>query len=335
MTELLAAAGASRVTFRSAAPSLPVARSSKEARTLDDTDTTPEERSTIEQAWRAHRSYLVNLAYAMLRGIAGAEDATQEAFARLASAEIERIEDLRGWLIVVTSRICLDEIGSARARREALYDPGTIDTVVAPTWAGASVDPADRTTLDDEVRLALLVVLELLSPPERVAFVLHDVFGLPFDTVARALGRPVPTCRQLAHRARLAIRAEHPATTGVSVAEQRQVTERFIAACANGDLDALLAVLAADVEGTVDLGPTDRRSGVVVHGAQPVARNVLRYFGSWTTLVEIPGTTTGVVAGFVARRLYALMVLSTRGDTVDHVDVTADPAKLAHLGALV
>jgi RNA polymerase sigma-70 factor (ECF subfamily) len=312
-----------------------VAPSPKEVRTLDETDTTPEERSTIEQAWRLHRSYLVNLAYSILRDIAGAEDATQEAFARLAKAEIERIDDLRGWLIVVTSRICLDQIGSARARRETLHDTGTIDTVVAPRWTTASVDPADRITLDDEVRLALLVVLERLSPPGRAAFVLHDIFGLPFDTVARALGRPVPTCRQLAHRARLAIRAERPAPTGVSMAEQRQVTERFIAACANGDLDALLAVLAPDVEGTVDLGPTDRRSGIVVHGAHPVARNVLRYFGSWTTLVELPGTGTGVVAGFVAGRLYAVMVLRTREDAVDHIDVTADPARLVHLGALV
>ncbi|HTW06667.1 MAG TPA: sigma factor-like helix-turn-helix DNA-binding protein [Acidimicrobiales bacterium] len=190
-------------------------------------------------------------------------------------------------------------------------------------------------TLDDEVRLALLVVLEHLSPPERVAFVLHDVFGLPFETVARALGRPAPTCRQLAHRARLAIRAERSATSGVGPAEQRLVTEQFIAACANGDLDGLLSVLAPDVEGTVDLGLADRRSGVVVRGARPVARNLLRYFGSWTTLVEIPGAGPAVVVGFVAGRLYALMVLATRGDVVVDIDATADPAKLAHLAALV
>jgi RNA polymerase sigma-70 factor, ECF subfamily len=291
-------------------------------------------RSLIEQAWRGHRPYLVNLAYSMLRDIAGAEDAAQEAFARLAGSDVEQIADLRGWLIVVTSRICLDQIGSARVRRETVREPAAVDTL-APAGSTWSPDPADRVTLDDEVRLALLVVLQQLSPPERVAFVLHDVFGLPYDTVARAIGRPVPTCRQLAHRARLAIRGERSVTPGVDLAEQRLVTDRFISACANGDLDGLLTVLAPGVEGDVDLGSTDRRTGVVVHGAQPVARNLLRYFGAWTTLVEIPAGGPAVVLAFVAGRLYAVVTLTTRGDAVVDIHVTADPAKLTHLAALV
>jgi RNA polymerase sigma-70 factor (ECF subfamily) len=300
---------------------------------LDKTVTTAQGTSRVEQAWREDRSYLVNLAYSMLRDVAAAEDATQEAFARLADAEITEIRDVRGWLIVVTSRICLDQMGSARARRETLGASDVIDTV-APIWPGPSMDPADRVTLDDEVRLALLVVLERLSPPERVAFVLHDVFGLSFDTVAAALGRPTPTCRQLAHRARLALRAERPVAAGVDMVAQRRVTERFIAACANGDLDGLLAVLAPDVEGTVDLGPTDRRSGVVVHGARAVGRNLLRHFGSWTTLVEIPAAEPVVVVSFVARRMHALMVLGTREGAIADIHVTADPVKLAQLAAL-
>lgn len=266
----------------------------------------------------------------MLRDAASAEDATQEAFARLVDAEITEIRDMRGWLIVVTSRICLDQMGSARARRETLGASDVIDTV-APIWPAPSMDPADRVTLDDEVRLVLLVVLERLSPPKRVAFVLHDVFGLSFDTVDAALGRPAPTCRQLAHRARLALRAERPVAAGVDMVAQRRVTERFIAACANGDLDGLLAVLAPDVEGTVDLGPTDRRSGVVVHGAHAVGRDLLRHFGSWTTLVEIPAAEPVVVVSFVARRTHTLMVLGTRGGAIVDIHVTADPVKLAAL----
>jgi RNA polymerase sigma-70 factor, ECF subfamily len=289
--------------------------------------------SPIEQAWRAHRAHLVNLAYAMLRDIAGAEDATQEAFSRLAKADVDQIDDLRGWLIVVTSRICLDQIGSARARRETVSEPATIDALAAAA-SRQSFDPADRVTLDDEVHLALLVVLQRLSPPERVAFVLHDVFGLPYDTVGCAIGRSAPSCRQLAHRARLAIRSERPAAP-VNLAEQRLVTERFISACANGDLTRLLDVLAPDVEGTVDLGPADRRTGVVVQGAQPVARNLLRYFGSWTTLVEIPAVGSPVVLAFVAGRLYAVVTLSTRGHAVIDIHATADPAKLTHLATLV
>jgi len=333
--------------------------------------------SPIEQAWRAHRSYLVNLAYAMLRDVGAAEDAVQEAFARLAAADVEQIRDLRGWLIVVTSRICLDQVDSARARRERPSEPVTIDTLTsggagaggaapdpaAPGRAGPDVDPADRVTLDDEVHLALLVVLQRLTPAERVAFVLHDVFGLPYDTVAGAMGRTVTSCRQLAHRARLAVRAERPAGADVDGAEidgaerrlaagvdraerpagaevdgaeRRLVTERFLAACANGDVDGLVAVLAPDVHGTVDLGPADRRSGTVVHGAPSVARNLLRYFGSWTTLVEIPAAGDGVVLlAFVARRLNAVIALGTTEATVADIHVTADPAKLGPLAAIV
>lgn len=312
--------------------------------------------SPVEQAWRAHRSYLVNLAYAMLRDVAAAEDATQEAFARLAAADTEQIRDLRGWLIVVTSRICLDQIDSARARRERPSEPATIDSLArggaasaggasgAGVWgggvsgggAGPGVDPADRITLDDEVHLALLVVLQRLTPAERVAFVLHDVFGLPYDTVAAAMGRTAPTCRQLAHRARQAVRAEQPATADVDVVQPRLVTERFLSACTNGDLDGLLAVLAPDVQGTADLGPTDRRTGVVVHGAGSVARNLLRYFGSWTTLVEVPATGTGSsLLAFVAGRLYAVITLGLSGDAVVDIHVTTDPAKLGPLAPLV
>jgi RNA polymerase sigma-70 factor (ECF subfamily) len=168
-----------------------------------------------------------------------------------------------------------------------------------------------------------------------VAFVLHDVFGLPYETVTRAIGRSAPTCRQLAHRARLAVRAERRETRVVDLTEQRLVHERFIVACANGDVAGLLAVLAPDVESAVDLGPMDRRTGVVVRGARPVAQNILRYFGSWTTLVEIPAARPAVVLAFVAGRLYAVVTLTTHGDAVVDIHVTADPAKLAHLTALV
>ena len=159
-------------------------------------------------AWRVHRPYLVDLAFGMLADIGAAEDAVQEAFSRLARSDFERIEDQRGWLIVVTSRICLDQIQSARSRRERAHESSTIEFAGPAATRAAFVDPADRVTLDDEIRLALLVVLERLSPAERVVFVLHDIFQMPFDTIAESVGRPAPTCRQLARRARLKIRSE-------------------------------------------------------------------------------------------------------------------------------
>src|ERR1700759_3291185 len=152
---------------------------------------------SVETAWRSHRAYLVNLAYQMLGDVGEAEDVAQEAFLRLSRAEPAEIEDVRAWLTVGAGRLCLDQMRSARSRHEQSDEAGALD--VTPS---RGADPADRVTLDDEVRSALLEVLRRLSPGERVAFVLHDVFQMPFDEIAETVGRPVGTCRQLARRAR-------------------------------------------------------------------------------------------------------------------------------------
>lgn len=156
----------------------------------------------IIQAYADHRPYLVDLAFRMLDDVFGAaEDVVQDAFSRLMSADFGQIEDERGWLIVVTSRLCLDQIRSARSRRERAHDSSEIE-FIAPPARTRLADPADRVTFDDGVRLALLVMLQRLSPAERVVFVLHDIFQMPFDTVAETVGRAAPSCRQLAARAR-------------------------------------------------------------------------------------------------------------------------------------
>ena len=160
----------------------------------------------ISQAYQDHRPYLIDLAFRMLGDIGAAEDIVQDAFTRLMAAKLGEIEDERGWLIVVTSRLCLDQIKSARSRRERAHDASEIEFVAPPAQA-ALADPADRVTFDDGVRLALLVVLQRLSPAERVVFVLHDIFQMPFDTVAETVGRTAPSCRQLARRARQKISA--------------------------------------------------------------------------------------------------------------------------------
>ena len=157
----------------------------------------------IGGAWSAHRPYLIDLAFRMLGDIGAAEDVVQEAFFRLVQTPVGTVNDARGWLIVVTSRLCLDHIKSAPWRRERPADMTVRDYRDADT---SSVDPADRVTLDDDVRLALLVVLECLTPAERVAYVLHDVFQLPFDVIAQTVGRPSTACRQLASRARRKVR---------------------------------------------------------------------------------------------------------------------------------
>jgi RNA polymerase sigma-70 factor (ECF subfamily) len=261
------------------------------------------------EVWRANRPYLVNLAYRMLGDVGAAEDVVQEAFVRW-SAAVDVTDD-RGWLTVVTSRLCLDHLRSARSRREL---PGSVPEAEVPLAGTAPVDPADRVTLDDEVRLALLVVLQRLPPAERVAFVLHDVFGMPFESVAQSLGRPVATCRQLARRARQHVAAARPAQA-VDPSHHELVTERFITACANGDLDALLRVLHPDVWGSGTFGGDVER-----HGAGPVAEGLVRYLRHATVVSAPP-----VLLAYVHRRELAVLRLTVTGDLV--TKIVASPGR--------
>jgi RNA polymerase sigma-70 factor (ECF subfamily) len=285
----------------------------------------------ITGAWKQHYPYLVDLAFRMLGDIGEAEDRVQEAFSRLIRANSGDVEDARGWLIVVTSRLCLDHMRSARARRERAYDANDIDAVPR---ADPQSDPGDRVTLDDNVRLALLIVLQRLNPAERVVFVLHDVFKMPFHIVAETVGRPAPTCRQLARRARQKV--ETSQTNGridVSASEHRLVTERFITACMNGDLDRLLEVLAPDAWGDVDLGPEATWTPGVVVGSDRIARNLLRYWGRGVTLVSHPVGDQPAVLAFRDREFAGVLVLTVHEELIKAVHVIADPHALSFLRA--
>jgi RNA polymerase sigma-70 factor, ECF subfamily len=279
---------------------------------------------TVDRAWHEHRPYLVNLAYQMLNDIGEAEDVAQEAFLRLSRNEAEEIADVRGWLTVVAGRLCLDQIRSARARRESPDDPSALETGTVLS-ASREPDPADRVTLDDEVHTALLQVLRRLSPAERVAFVLHDVFGVPFDTVAQTVGRPVGTCRQLARRARAKIADATPRVSPVAVGEHREVTEKFIEACAGGDLEALAAVLDPDVWGVGTLLGDPAPPPQINRGRDDVARNLLVYLGGDVTLVSGPADAP-VVLAYSAQRLFAIVVLTIRDGLVLTIEATADPS---------
>jgi RNA polymerase sigma-70 factor, ECF subfamily len=269
----------------------------------------------VEAAWRSHRPYLVNLAYQMLGDVGEAEDVAQEAFLRLSRTDPIQIDDVRAWLTVVAGRLCLDQMRSARARHEQ-SDERALDA--APS---REVDPADRVTLDDEVRAALLEVLQRLSPGERVAFVLHDVFRMPFEEIAQTVGRPVGTCRQLARRARSKFADASPRLADVTDVEHRIVTEKFITACANGDLESLTAVLDPTVWGVATFvggGPQQ-----INHGRDTVAPNLLRFLGHGATLVAGPA---GEVLGFADRRLAVVLVLTVRGDRIVKIEATVDPS---------
>jgi len=291
-----------------------------------------DEQPEFIQAWRAHRPYLVDLAFRMLGDIATAEDVVQDAFSRLLLTRPGEIDDARGWLIVVTSRLCLDQIRSARARHERPHDSSEIefaDGGRSPGDRDALADPADRVTLDDNVRLALLVVLQRLSPAERVVFVLHDIFAVPFGSIAKTVGRPTASCRQLARRARQKIEGGAGGVSfDVAAAEHRRVTERFIAACARGDLDGLLEVLAPDAWGDFDAGPADRRDLGVTHGAVRVARRLLYFWGPSATLVTAPVSGSPVLLGFIGRELAGILVFTMHDERIQAVHVIADPRQL-------
>ena len=182
----------------------------------------------LNDAWEAERPYLLRVAQRVLDGRDGAEDVVQEALSRLVRADADAIDDVRGWLTVVVRNIAIDRVRSAHSRHETGGDQ-------ALGLAAGGVDPVDRVTLDDQVQRALAVVLDRLSPPERTAFVLHDIFGFSFNEVAQIVGRTSAACRQLASRARRTIRSDSPAIAPASPAPPNQstsvVTERFIAAC--------------------------------------------------------------------------------------------------------
>lgn len=274
----------------------------------------------IADAWRRHRPYLVNLGYQIIGDVGDAEDIAQEAFLRLSRMDPDEIEDVRGWLTVVTSRLCLDLVRSARARYESASDTGQ-EAVIDESRLG----PADRVTLDDEVRTALLEVLRRLSPGERVAFVLHDVFGVPFDTIADTVGRPVGTCRQLARRARAKFTGAQPKLSEVAPAEHQLVTEKFITACANGDIAALTAVLDPTVWGMGTVLADPAPPPQFNRGPHDVATNLLRYLGPGATLVTGPAGQPTVLA-FADQRLFAAIVLTIRGRLITKIEAVADPS---------
>jgi RNA polymerase sigma-70 factor (ECF subfamily) len=284
----------------------------------------------IRRAWRDHRRHVLDIAFRMSGSLAEAEDVVQEAFMRLANVDIDAIDDVRAWLVVVVTRLCLDRLRSARRHPEAN------DTSLEARLAVPAQDPADRATLDDNVRVALHIMLSRLSPAERTVFILHDVFQYRFDEIAGIVGRTPTACRQLASRARRAIAADvDGARFEVQSAEESRVTQRFLEACSTGDLAALLALLDPNVDGTSD--GASRDGVVTVLGASAVADAALRYLGpkSRTVLLSVPGGRRGQLVAIRDRRPVALVSIEIRNCLIRHIDGIADPDKLLPIASIL
>jgi len=226
----------------------------------------------LAERFEALRPRLLRVAYSQLGSLAEAEDVVQEAWLRLERADADAIDDLGAWLTTVVGRLGLDALGSARVRRESYVGPWLPDPLVGQPAPEA--DPADRVTLDESVSLALLLVLERLSPAERTAFVLHDVFGYAFDEVAQIVGRTPEATRQLASRARRHVAEQRPRRPGTAQ-EQRRLVEAFMAAAGGGDVGALLEVLDPDVVLRSDGGGKVTAARKPLVGADRVSRAVI------------------------------------------------------------
>ncbi|WHT20939.1 sigma-70 family RNA polymerase sigma factor [Crossiella sp. CA-258035] len=261
---------------------------------------------TLATVFSEHRGHLIGVAYRITGTRADAEDAVQDAWLRLAgltAAARAEIRDLRAWLTTVVGRICLDRLKAASAQRERYVGSWLPEPVVSPLTTQPSEDPLDVAVREDGVRMAAMVVLHELSPEQRVAFVLHDAFGVPFPEIATALGVTPAAARQLASRARRAV-TEADTPPRVELAEQRAVLERFTSALASGDMNALLAVLHPDVVVIGDSGGQARTARRPVVGADKVARfalGLLRQYGPESVRSGITPVLVNGDLGFLAQ----------------------------------
>ncbi|MFJ6676145.1 sigma-70 family RNA polymerase sigma factor [Actinosynnema sp. NPDC091369] len=276
--------------------------------------------------FEADRGHLRAVAYRVLGSMSEAEDAVQEAWVRLQRSDTGAVANLTGWLTTVVGRVCLDMLRSRASRREDPLDVRVPDPVVDPDDGG---DPEHEAVLADSVGLALLVVLETLTPAERLAFVLHDLFAVPFDDIAPIVGRTPVAVRQLASRARRRVRGDVPVPDDLP--RQREVVTAFTAAARNGDFEALLAVLDPDVVLRVDFGALNPDLTAAVRGAEEVARRALmfRQPEAVSRLVLVNGGMGILTApGGVP---VSVMGFTVSGGRIVAIDVLADPERVGRL----
>jgi RNA polymerase sigma factor (sigma-70 family) len=295
---------------------------------MDDND-------QLARRYEASRPRLRAMAYRMLGSLGDAEDAVQEGWMHASAAGAGGVANLEGWFTTIVARVCLDMLRSRKSRREEPLDPD--EAVAAVAGAGDAADgPESEAMLADSVGLALLVVLDTLPPAERVAFVLHDTFGLPFGEIAAITGRTPAAARQLASRARRRISGGEPdAPASARLARQRQVAEAFLAASRGGDLAGLIAVLDPDVVLTSDAAAVPGGVARTIRGAQAVARGARvaaerSRYGRVALVNGVPGLVMAP-----GGRLVVALAFTFSEDQITGIDVIADPGRLAGLDIAV
>ena len=284
----------------------------------------------LAERFEEHRSHVRAVAYRMLGSVSEAEDAVQEAWIRLSRTDVSGVENLRGWLTTVVARVCLDMLRSRASRREDPLDVHVPDPVITRAIGRGDEGPEADAMLADSVGLALLVVLEKLEPAERLAFVLHDVFAMPFEEIAPIVDRSVVATRQLASRARRRVQGQAP-TPDPDLRKQRRVVDAFLAAAENGDFEALVAVLDPEIVLRADGGVAKGMSRLV-RGAQAVASQAATFskLGLSNQVVLVNGNV-GVVSRLPDGRVLSVIGVTVADGRVLEMDILADPDRLARL----
>jgi RNA polymerase sigma factor (sigma-70 family) len=286
----------------------------------------------LADRFEEHRAHLRAVAYRMLGSLTEADDAVQDTWLRLSRAGAGEIENLRGWLTTIVARVCLNMLRSRNARREESRGLRIPDPVISPE---GDLQPEEEALLADSVGLALLVVLDTLSPAERLAFVLHDMFELPFEEIAPMVGRSPAAARQLASRARRRVKGAGIPAPDADLARQREVVDAFFSAARGGDFDALVALLHPDVVLRTDFGAKRSAAPKLFRGAAAVARQAL--IGALPAASLRPALVNGA-AGMVITvrgRPYAVMGFTITEGKIVEIDAIADPERVRRIAAAV
>jgi RNA polymerase sigma factor (sigma-70 family) len=286
-----------------------------------------DEHEWLAERFEEHRTHLRAVAYRMLGSRSEADDAVQEAWLRLSRSDTSGVENLGGWLTTVVARVCLNMLRSRKSRREEAFGAHIPDPVVS---SEDGLDPEYEALLADSVGLAMLVVLDTLTPAERLAFVLHDMFAVPFDEIAPMVGRSPTAARQLASRARRRVQGTAP-VPDADLPRQREVVDAFFAAARDGDFDRLVAVLHPDVVLRSDGGELRPGATAVVHGAETVAARALT-FARLSPFVR-PALVNGVAGVVVAPRgrPFSVMAFTVQAGKIVEIHALSDPTRLREL----
>ena len=298
----------------------------------------------LAAAFEEHREHLRAVAYRLLGSAADADDAVQDTWLRLTGTDASEVENLGGWLTTVVARVSLNMLRSRRHRHEEPVGDSWLGDAEMATSTGAMAgagrmsaaararDPEDEAVLADSVGLALLVVLDTLTPAERLAFVLHDLFAVPFTEVAAVLGRSTDATRQLGSRARRRVRGAPTPDRAADLVRQREVADAFLAACRGGDFSSLLALLDSDVRLTADAASVPAGRPAMLRGAETVARGAILSSGraGQSQLALVDGAV-GIVFAPAGRLQVVLALTVSAASRITAIDVIADPARLRRL----